>query len=146
MYSLESPHWGDSNEYTQHTLSWLFHKITLNIFFLALSEEFSTDSKDEFESATENKISCELESLNFYCNYVLVQCILGKKRSGTVCSGSLYLMTSAKRSRGPGQKKKKKKRLASNLHFWTQLKRLRCLLKDKQLLPFAEKWNTYYGS
>ena len=45
VYSLEPPRWGDSNEYTQHTISWWNKKISLNICFLELAEEFRRDSK-----------------------------------------------------------------------------------------------------
>ena len=40
VYSLESTQWGNSNEYTQHTISCLNKKISLNICFLELSEVF----------------------------------------------------------------------------------------------------------
>ena len=43
--SLESPRWGDSNEYTQQTISWYNKKISLNSSFLDRSEEFRRDSK-----------------------------------------------------------------------------------------------------
>ena len=45
VYSLESPHRGDSNEYTQHTISRQNKKIFLNICFLELSEEFPRTQK-----------------------------------------------------------------------------------------------------
>ena len=45
MYSLESPRWGDSNEYTQHTIPWQNKKKILNICFLELLEEFCRDWK-----------------------------------------------------------------------------------------------------
>ena len=45
VFSLESPHWGDSNEYTQYTLFNIKKKITLNYpksaakgFFLGTQE------------------------------------------------------------------------------------------------------------
>ena len=48
MYSLESPQWGDSYEYTQHTISWYNKKFSLNICFLELAEGFRRDSKKKF--------------------------------------------------------------------------------------------------
>ena len=36
VYSSESPRWGDSNVYTQHTISWWNKKMSLNIGFLEL--------------------------------------------------------------------------------------------------------------
>ena len=45
MYSLESPRWGDSYEYTQHTIPWSKKKKSLNICFLDLLEEFCRDWK-----------------------------------------------------------------------------------------------------
>ena len=40
MYSLELPRWGNSSEYTQHTISWQNKKISLNICFLELAKNF----------------------------------------------------------------------------------------------------------
>ena len=45
VYSLESPRWGDSGEYTQHTIPWYNKKKnkkkkTLNIFFLSYWKDF----------------------------------------------------------------------------------------------------------
>ena len=45
VYSLESPRWCDSNEYTQHTIPWQNKKKILNICFLELLEEFCRDWK-----------------------------------------------------------------------------------------------------
>ena len=38
MFSLESPHRGDSNDYTKHTIFNIKKKITLNYFFLGVNE------------------------------------------------------------------------------------------------------------
>ena len=57
MYSLELPRWGDSNEYTQHTIPWWNKKKSINICFLELLEEFCRDWKKEFESFTVNEPS-----------------------------------------------------------------------------------------
>ena len=40
VFSLESPHWGDSNEYTQYTVFNIKKKITLNYLKFAAKEYF----------------------------------------------------------------------------------------------------------
>ena len=71
MFSLESPHRGDSNEYSQHAIINMEKKITLNypeynnvssygIFPLGL--------KNEFETAVVNEPSV-FEPSKFYCIY-----------------------------------------------------------------------------
>ena len=66
MFSLETPHHGDSNEYTQYTI-FNIKKITLNIpissyvFFF-----FKRDSRMNFETAVVNKPSV-FEPLKVYC-------------------------------------------------------------------------------
>ena len=61
MFSLESPHRGDSNEYTQNTIFNIEEKITL-----ILSWDFSKGLKNEFETAMVNELSV-FETLKFYC-------------------------------------------------------------------------------
>ena len=58
VYSLESPHRGDSNEYTRYTIFNVENKITLN----------SNGLKNEFETAIVNEPSV-FEPLKFYCIY-----------------------------------------------------------------------------
>ena len=71
MFSLESPHRGDSNEYTQHTIINIKKKITLkypkynNVCSYWL---FSEGLKNEFETAEVNEPSV-FEPLKFYCIY-----------------------------------------------------------------------------
>ena len=69
VYSSESPRWGDSNEYTQHTISWKTKNISLNICFLELSEEFRKGLKNEFELAMVNEPSV-FEPSRFDCIYI----------------------------------------------------------------------------
>ena len=68
MLSLESPHRGDSNEYTQYTFFYIKKKITLN-YPKSAAGIFSKGLKNEFETAVVNepsvfvplKFSCILE-------------------------------------------------------------------------------------
>ena len=48
VFSLESPHQVDSNEYTQHTTFNIKKKITLNYAKSAVMGFFSKGFKDEF--------------------------------------------------------------------------------------------------
>ena len=66
MFSLESPHRGDSNDYTQYTISNIQKKITLNYFTSAAMGFFSMGPKIEFNTAMVNEPSV-LEPLKFYC-------------------------------------------------------------------------------
>ena len=71
MYSLESPHRGDSNEYTQHTIFNIKKKKKKkNLIILSMSLwDFSTRLKNKFETAVVNKPSV-FEPLKFYCIWV----------------------------------------------------------------------------
>ena len=66
MFSLESPHRCDSNEYTQYTIFSTKKKITVNYPKSAAMEFFSKGLKNEFETAVVNKPSV-FEPLKFYC-------------------------------------------------------------------------------
>ena len=66
MFSFESPHRGDSNEYTQYTI-FNIKKKTLNSISAAM--EFSKGLKNEFETAVVNEPSV-FEPLKFYCMYI----------------------------------------------------------------------------
>ena len=68
MSSLESPHQGDSNEYTQYTIFCIKKKITLNYPYLQLWN-FSKGLNNEFETAMVNEPSV-FEPLKFYCDLV----------------------------------------------------------------------------
>ena len=54
MFSLESPHRGDSNEYTQYTISNMNKKNTINYPKSAAMGFFSKGLKNEFETAMVN--------------------------------------------------------------------------------------------
>ena len=66
VFSLESPHQGDSNEYTQYTIFNIKKKITLNYRNSAAMGFCSMGLKNEFETAVVNEPSV-FEPLNFYC-------------------------------------------------------------------------------
>ena len=61
MFSLESRHRGDSNEYTHFTIFSMNKKNTLNYPKSAAMGFFSKGLKNEFETAVVN------EPLKFYC-------------------------------------------------------------------------------
>ena len=81
MFSLESPHRGDSIEYTQHTVINIIKKISLNYpkydnvsSYGILSEGLT----NEFEIAVVNEPSV-FESLKFYCKrfiFLLLFCAI----------------------------------------------------------------------
>ena len=66
VFSLESPHRGDSNEYTQNTIFNMNKKNTLNYPKPAAMGFFSKGFKNEFETAVVNEPSV-FEPLKFYC-------------------------------------------------------------------------------
>ena len=66
MFSLESPHRGDSNEYTQYTFFNMNKKNTINYFKSAAMIFFHKGLKNEFETAVVNEPSV-FEPLKFYC-------------------------------------------------------------------------------
>ena len=55
MISLESPHRGDSNEYTQYTIYNMNKTNTLNYPKSAAMDLFSKGLKNEFETAVVNE-------------------------------------------------------------------------------------------
>ena len=65
-FLLESPHWGDSNEYTQYTIFNIKMKITLNYPKSAAMGFRFKGLKKEFETAMVNEPSV-FEPLKFYC-------------------------------------------------------------------------------
>ena len=77
VFSLESPHGGDSNEYTQYTIFNIKKKITLNNPKSAAMGFCSTGLKKEFETAVVNEPSV-FEPLKFYCI-----CLCGDSCSGS---------------------------------------------------------------
>ena len=69
MFSLESPHGGDSNEYTHHAIINIKKKITLNYpkyNRVCSYGTFSKGLKNEFKTAMVNQPSV-FEPLKFYC-------------------------------------------------------------------------------
>ena len=66
MFSLKSPHRGDSNEYTQYTIFNIKKKITLNFSKSSAVEFFFKGLKSEFEKAVVNDPSV-FEPLKFFC-------------------------------------------------------------------------------
>ena len=70
LFSLESPHRGDSNEYTQHTTLITIKKKTTKIYpkynMSAAIEFFPRDLRKGFEIAVVNELSV-FEPLKFYC-------------------------------------------------------------------------------
>ena len=64
VFSLESPHRGDSNEYTQYTIFNMNKKNTLNYPKSAAMGFFSKGFKNEFETAVVNEPSV-FEPLKF---------------------------------------------------------------------------------
>ena len=67
VFSLESPHRGDCNEYTQYIIFNIKQKITLNYYKSAAMGFCSNGLKNEFETAMVNEPSV-FEPLKFYCN------------------------------------------------------------------------------
>ena len=66
MFSLESPHRGDSKEFTQYTIFNIKKRITLNYLKTAVMRYFPEGLKNEFETAVVNEPSV-FEPLKFYC-------------------------------------------------------------------------------
>ena len=66
MFSLESPHRGDSNVYTQYTIFNIKKKIILNYPKSAAMGFCSQGLKNEFKTAVVNEPSV-FEPLKFYC-------------------------------------------------------------------------------
>ena len=82
MFSLESPHRGDCNEYTKHTnFNIKKKKITLNYSKynnICRYGIFSKGPKNEFETAMVNEPSV-FEPVKFYCiiqNLIFTICLL----------------------------------------------------------------------
>ena len=69
MFSLESPHRGGSNEYTQYTVFNIKKKITLNYPKSAAIGFSSKVLKNGFETAMVNEPSV-FEPLKFYCMFI----------------------------------------------------------------------------
>ena len=70
MFSLESPHRGDSNEYTQYNIFNMNKKKHSKSSKICSYELFSKGLKNVFETAMVNEPSV-LEPLKFYCIYTV---------------------------------------------------------------------------
>ena len=82
VFSFESPHRGDSNEYTQHAIINIKKKITLNhpkYNNVCSYGIFSKGLKNEFETAVVNEPSV-FEPLKFYCSLCLDIFTTGRTR------------------------------------------------------------------
>ena len=66
VYSLELPHQGDSNEYTQYAIYNIKRKFTLNYPKSAAMECFPKDSRTSSKKAVVNEPSV-FEPLKVYC-------------------------------------------------------------------------------
>ena len=73
MISLESPHGGDSNKYTQHTIFNKKRKSPLIIPNLQLKNLCSKGLKNEFKTAGVNEPSV-FEPLKFHCTMPFPLC------------------------------------------------------------------------
>ena len=67
VYSLESPHRGDSNEYTQYTIFQYEKEKHPKLSQICSYGNFSKGLKNEFEIAVVNEPSV-FEPLKFYCS------------------------------------------------------------------------------
>ena len=81
VFSLESPHLGDSNEYTQYTVFNIKKKIILN-YPNSTAKDFFWGLKNEFETAVVNE-SLVFEPLKFYCIVATLRCSEATVRSKT---------------------------------------------------------------
>ena len=66
VYSLESPIWGDSNEYTQHTIFSIKKENHTKLSQICSYGMFFKGLKNEFETAVVKEPSV-FERLKFYC-------------------------------------------------------------------------------
>ena len=71
VFSLESPHRGDSNEYTQYTIFYIKKKKKTKLSQICSYGIFSKGLKSEIETAVVNEPSV-FEPLKFYCNDLLL--------------------------------------------------------------------------
>ena len=71
VFSLESPHRGDSNEYTQHTIFKMNKKKHPELSQNCTSGIFSKGLQNEFETAVVNEPSV-FEPLKFCCIVIII--------------------------------------------------------------------------
>ena len=70
MFSFESPHRGESNEYTQYTIFSIIKKRSPYSILNLQLWDFSTGLKNEFEITVVNEPSV-FEPLKFYCSSIV---------------------------------------------------------------------------
>ena len=70
VLTLESPHRGNSNEYTQYTIFQYEKEKHPKLSQICSYGDFSKGLKNEFERTVVNEPSV-FETLKFYCSYVL---------------------------------------------------------------------------
>ena len=75
VFSLESPHRGDSNEYTQYTIFNVENKITQNYLKSAAMGFCSNGLENEFETAMVNEPSV-FEPLKFYYMFMRIHSLI----------------------------------------------------------------------
>ena len=94
MFSLESPHRGDSNEYTKYTIIRIKKKCTLNYPKYAAMGFFSKGLKNAFETAVVNETSMFKGLL--YMNWRMTSLHVCFRRTETLVCGPLigYLLPS----------------------------------------------------
>ena len=69
MFSLKSPHWGDSNDYTQYTIFNMKKDKHSKLSQICSYGVFRMGLKNEFETAVVNEPSV-FEPLNFYLLFI----------------------------------------------------------------------------
>ena len=80
VFSADSPHRGDSTEYTQYTIFYLKKIITLNYPKFAAIGFCCKGRKNEFETAVVNESSV-FEPLKYYCTCILSAPIINNHRN-----------------------------------------------------------------
>ena len=70
MFSLESPHRGNSNEYTQHTIINIKRNIALN-YPKSAAMDFLFQGTQERVRNSRGKRASVFEPLKFYCNFIV---------------------------------------------------------------------------
>ena len=94
MFSVESPHRGDSNEYTQHTIFNIKKKITLKYPKPAAMDFFSKGLKNEFETTVVNEPSV-FKPLKVYCtcgiNFTFLRGYLSDRLTKSLISIKAYI-------------------------------------------------------
>ena len=83
VFSLESPHRGDSNKYTQYTIFNIKKKITLDYCKSAPMGLFNKGLKNEFKTVVVNEPSV-FEPLKFYCTFTSIFCANSNRIHGTL--------------------------------------------------------------